>query len=57
MSYPTLDELDELAYLLEEAQSHCQGLEDTYGKPKWASYKAKITSLLDDVEKDMEKAR
>ena len=22
MSYPTLDELDELAYLLEEAQSH-----------------------------------
>jgi len=57
MSYPTLDELDELAYMLEEAKFQCEYLEDTYGKPKWASYKAKITSLLDDVEKDMEKAR
>lgn len=57
MNCPSLEELDELAYLLEEAQSHCQGLEDTYGKPKWASYKAKIADLLDNVEKDMEKAR
>ena len=57
MSYPTLDELDELAYMLEEAKLQCEYLEDTYGKPRWASYKARIMELLDNVEKDMEKAR
>ena len=57
MSYPTLDELDELAYMLEEAKFQCEYLEETYGKPRRASYKDKLTRLLDDVEKDMEKAR
>ena len=57
MSYPTLEELDELAYMLEEAKFQCEYLEETYGKPRWASYKARITDLLDNVEKDMEKAQ
>ena len=43
--------------MLEEAKFQCEYLEETYGKPRWASYKARITDLLDNVEKDMEKAQ